>query len=51
MNKLFAAFVITFLLYNPSFALEYEKMVFVEREKVAFVEIILRAVQLRVHLM
>ncbi|HAP66598.1 MAG TPA: hypothetical protein DCQ99_02030 [Nitrospinae bacterium] len=39
MDKLFATLVITFLLYSPSFAFEYEKKVFVEREKVAFVEI------------
>jgi hypothetical protein len=37
--KLFTFFIIILLSYNPSFALEYEKKVFVEREKVAFVEI------------
>lgn len=37
--KLFTVFIIALLFYKPSFALEYEKKVFVEREKVAFVEI------------
>jgi hypothetical protein len=39
MNKLFATLIFTLLLYSPSFALESEKKVFVERERVAFVEI------------
>lgn len=39
MNKILTSFTIVLLFYNLSFALEYEKKVFVEREKVAFVEI------------